>query len=165
MNLQGLHSLKFLHQVVFALATCDLGFLLFFSAWQFQPGVKMEMWCDIFKDSQPQGSDQICKKLQTGKLHICVTYHPYSREKILAMRGGNETEKKIHEEHQNLQSKCHLKSEWETPTESMTKQVVPWNAWQQVVRWMCFSYQCKKKRAGEVLRKTFISIEKFLIFV
>jgi len=39
---------------------------------EFQPGVKMEMWCDIFKDSQPQGSDQICKKIANRKIaHLC----------------------------------------------------------------------------------------------
>lgn len=57
----------------------------------------MEMWCDILEDPESHAPDQI-----RGQLHISVTYNPYSTEKVMALRGGNETEKKIHEEQQVL---------------------------------------------------------------
>jgi len=64
---------------------------------EFQPGVKTELWCDILEDPESHATDQI-----RGQLHISVIYNPYSREKIMELRGGNETEKKIYEEQQIL---------------------------------------------------------------
>lgn len=70
---------------------------ILFLAWQFQPGVKTEMWCDILEDPESHATDQI-----RAQLHISVIYNPYSREKIMEIRGENETEKKIYEEQQIL---------------------------------------------------------------
>lgn len=59
--------------------------------------MKTELWCDILEDPESHATDQI-----RGQLHISVIYNPYSREKIMELRGGNETEKKIYEEQQIL---------------------------------------------------------------
>jgi hypothetical protein len=64
---------------------------------QFKPHEEVELWCDVLEDPESHAPDQI-----RGSLHIKVTWNPYSREQIVAKRGHNETEKKIHEEQHML---------------------------------------------------------------